>query len=181
MANVIVTNVEERCQCGFTLSNITSDGFRCFPGTTDAVTYRGEIRLTDTENVFDLITHIEEWTAEGVSIVVERVFIEVDSSCRVAIESFNEDECLPRSTMTTTTILSNTIIATSILTTDHSETENPQTAVAIIGGGAAGVVIVLLLIIGIIVVVVILVAKSHRASYKLEDNTNRYIIIAMAS
>ena len=50
VANAIVTNIEERCQCGFTRSNITSDGFRCFPGSTDAVTYHGEIHETDTAN-----------------------------------------------------------------------------------------------------------------------------------
>ena len=177
MASAIVTNVEERCQCGITRSNITSDGFRCFPGSTDAVTYRGEIRLTDTENVFDLITHIEEWTAEGVSILVQRVFIEVDSSCRVAIESFNEEECLPRRTITTTTIFSTTITATSIGTsTTESETESPQTAPnnstdAIIGGVAAAVVIVLILI--IVTIVVILVLKSRKASYKLRNSKNR--------
>ena len=89
------------------------------------------------------------------------MFIKVDGSCRVAIESFNERECLPRGTLTTTV---------------HSETESPQTApnngsIAIIGGVAAAVVIVL---IGIIVVVmVILVVKSHRASYSLNDNKKR--------
>ena len=64
------------------------------------MTYRGEIHESDTVNVFDLITHniIEDWIAEGVSILVQRVFIEVDSSCRVAIESFNEEEpCLTQS------------------------------------------------------------------------------------
>ena len=163
MASAIVINVEKRCQCGFTRSNITSDGFRCFPGSTDAVTYRGEIHETDTANVFDLITHIEEWTAEGVSILVQRVFIEVDSSCRVAIESFNEEECLPRRTIT----------ATSISTTER-ETDSPPNngSVAIIGGGAAVVVIVLILI--IVNIVIIFVMKRRRASYKLEDNKNRY-------
>ena len=160
MASAIVINVEERCQCGFTRSNITSDGFRCFPGSTDVVTYRGEIHETDTVNVFDMITHIEEWTAEGVSILVQRVFIEVDGSCRVAIESFNEEECLPRRTIT----------ATSISTTER-ETDSPPNngSVAIIGGGAAAVVMLLILIIGIIVVM-----KRCRASYKLEDNKNRH-------
>ena len=162
MASAIVINVEERCQCGFTQSNITSDGFRCFPGSTDAVTYRGEIRLTDTANVFDLITHIEEWTAEGVSILVQRVFIEVDSSCRVVIESFNENECLPRSTITTS--------------------ESPRIASnAIIGGAVSAVVLVLILIICIVAITtVILVLKSRKALYKLENNKNRYVICISA-
>ena len=162
MASAIVINVEERCQCGFTQSNITSDGFRCFPGSTDAVTYRGEICLTDTANVFDLITHIEEWTAEGVSILVQQVFIEVDSSCRVVIESFNENECLPRSTITTS--------------------ESPRIASnAIIGGAVSAVVLVLILIICIVAITtVILVLKSRKALYKLENNKNRYVICISA-
>ena len=161
MTNAIVTNVEERCQCGFTQSNITTEGFLCFSVSVNTVTYRGEIHETDSANVFDIIKHIEDWTAGEVLIRVQQVFIKVDGSCRVAIESFNERECLPRGTLTTT---------------DHSETESPQTApnngsIAIIGGVAAAVVIVL---IGIIVVVmVILVVKSHRASYSLNDNKKR--------
>ena len=55
MTNAIVTNVEERCQCGFTRSNITTEGFLCFPASVNTVTYRGEIHETDTVNVFDLI------------------------------------------------------------------------------------------------------------------------------
>ena len=154
MASAIVINIEERCQCGFTQSTITSDGFRCFPGSTDAVTYRGEIHETDTANVFDLMTHIEEWTAEGVSILVQRVFIEVDSSCRVVIESFNENECLPR-TITTS--------------------ESPR--IAIIGGAVSAVVLVLILIICIVAItMVILVLKSRKALYKLENDKNRYVI-----
>ena len=162
MATAIVINVKERCQCGFTRSNITSDGFRCFPGSSDAVTYRGEIHETGTTNVFDLITHIEEWTAEGVSILVQRVFIEVDSSCRVVIESFNENECLPRSTITTS--------------------ESPRIASnAIIGGAVSAVVIVLILIICIVAITtVILVLKSRKALYKLENDKNRYVICISA-
>ena len=62
----------------------------------------------------------------------------------------------------------------TLTTTDHSETESPQSAPnnAIIGGAAAAVVIVLIGII-IVVVMVILVVKSHRASYKLNDNNKR--------
>ena len=89
VANAIVINVEERCRCNFTRSNITSDRSLCFPKSDfNAVTYRGDIHETDTANVFDLINHIEEWTACGdVLIRVQNVFVKVDNSCRVAIES----------------------------------------------------------------------------------------------
>ena len=169
-------NVEERCQCGFTRSNITAEGFLCFPASVNTVTYRGEIHETDSASVFDLIKHIEDWTAGEVLIRVQRVFIKVDGSCRVAIESLNEDECLLRSTITATTILSSTSATNISTSTTESETESPQTAsnngsIAIIGGAAAAVVIVLIGI--IVVVIVILVVKSHRASYKLKDNKKR--------
>ena len=127
------------------VTSCTSDGFRCFPGSTDAVNYRGEIHETDTANVFDLIIHIEEWTAEGVSILVQRVFIEVDSSCRVA---FNEEECLTQST------------ANSV-------------SVAIIGGTAAGGVVVIKLIGIITVTMVILVLKHCKDSYSFQETRNR--------
>ena len=44
VVNAIVTNVEERCRCNFTRSNITPDRSLCFPRSDfNAVTYRGDI------------------------------------------------------------------------------------------------------------------------------------------
>ena len=136
--------LKNRCQCGFTRSNITSDGFRCFPGSTDAVTYRGEIHETDTANVFDIIKHIEDWTTGDVLIRVQRVFIKVDSSCRVAIDFITERQCLP---------------------TGPDGNNGP---VAIIAGAVVVVVLV-----GLVVVMVILVVKSGKTSYKLQDTKNK--------
>ena len=39
----LMNNVEERCRCGFSLTNIMSPNFQCFGESEDAVTYRAEI------------------------------------------------------------------------------------------------------------------------------------------
>lgn len=155
VANAIINNIEQRCQCMFTRSYITSglDGFRCFSESTDAVTYRAEIQETDTANVFDLIKYIEDWTAGEVLIRIGGVFIEVDSSCRVAIESIEERECLPRNGSSIVNASSNNSIY--------------------IGGGVAAVLCFLLLL-AIIAIVVTLIMKRRKASYKLGDTLRRY-------
>ena len=160
MANAIVTNVEERCRCNFTRSNITSDRSLCFPRSDfNAVTYRGDIHETDTTKLFDLINHIVEWTARGnVLIRVQDVFVKVDNSCRVAIESISEQECLPR--------VIATIATTSIASDNGSST--------VIGGSVLAVVIILILI-GVVVVSFVL--KSRKTTYSLQDTKRRYALL----
>ena len=51
-------NVEERCQCGFTVRNILKPTFRCFAESEDAVTYRAEILGTGETSAADITSHI---------------------------------------------------------------------------------------------------------------------------
>ena len=83
--------VEELCNCGFSRRNITDDGFQCF--SADAVTYRGTLHETEQASSLQLAGFIEQWTAGEQVIPVQGVFLTVDSSCSVIIESLREAEC----------------------------------------------------------------------------------------
>lgn len=137
-----------RCQCGLARGNITSDGFLCFPGSSDSVTYRGEIHETETTNVNELIEHIQQWTDAGVTILVQRVFIRVDSSCRVAIDSINEEECIPRNKETNSNVV-------------------------IIGGAVTGVIIIIIIVLIVGVVMLQIVLKRRKSSFNLKNTKSK--------
>ena len=83
--------VEELCNCGFSRQSITDDAFQCF--SADAVTYRGTLHGTEQASSLQLAGFIEQWTAGEQVIPVQGVFLTVDSSCSVIIESLREAEC----------------------------------------------------------------------------------------
>lgn len=73
------------------------------------------------------------------------MFIEVDSSCKVAIDSVDEDEC------------------------DTLEDSSVTTIVTII------VVIAVLIVLGVVSVVVVIYLKRHKALYKFKESSNVYV------
>ena len=83
--------VEELCNCGFSRQSITDDAFKCF--SADAVTYRGTLHGTEQASSLQRAGFIEQWTAGVQVIPVQGVFLTVDSSCSVIIESLREEEC----------------------------------------------------------------------------------------
>ena len=83
--------VEELCNCGFSRQSISDDAFQCF--SADAVTYRGTLHGTEQASSLLLAGFIEQWTAGEQVIPVQGVFLTVDSSCSVIIESLREAEC----------------------------------------------------------------------------------------
>ena len=83
--------VEELCNCGFSRQSISDDAFQCF--SADAVTYRGTLHGTEQASSLQLAGFIEQWTAGEQVIPVQGVFLTVDSSCSVIIESLREAEC----------------------------------------------------------------------------------------
>ena len=86
--------VEELCNCGFSRQSISDDAFQCF--SADAVTYRGMLHGTEQASSLQLAGFIEQWTAGEQVIPVQGVFLTVDSSCSVIIESTNDSECAKR-------------------------------------------------------------------------------------
>ena len=74
-------NVEERCQCGFTMINILEPKFLCFAESEDAVTYRAKIIGTGVDSPTDIAILIQNWIAPGPRVDFGIVLIAVDGSC----------------------------------------------------------------------------------------------------
>ena len=135
--------VEELCNCGFSRQSISDDAFQCF--SADAVTYRGTLHGTEQASSLQLAGFIEQWTAGEQVIPVQGVFLTVDSSCSVMIESLREAEC-------------------GTATTDPSDsTTNPSDNTAVI----AGVVVVLIIAVSAVVIVICFL--------RFKSRTKRYV------
>ena len=105
------------------------------------VTYRAIIHGTASTTATELISQIEQWTAQGSIITVQRVVLTIDGSCTVALSSFADDECQARN------------IDSSGLS---------STATGVIGGVVAMVILSLVLVFVIIVVVVLIKRQSNK-------------------
>ena len=142
----IVSNVEQRCHCGFTSSQIRQAGFQCFSDCEDAVTYRAELHENGRATVSELVQFIEDWITEdgGVGILTQSLFVTIDGSCDVMITSRVETECQPRP------------IASG----------GPDTG-AIVGGIVTVIVVLILAITITTITVTALVLRNRRDALKL--------------
>ena len=139
------------------MDRIRNGGFLCFPSSPNAVTYRAELHGTLKASVPDLIEDITEWLSSGASISVQFQLLTIDSSCSVAITSFNENECRNTVTMTTT-----------VTGNEGSTTSVSQNYTGVVIGVAIGVIVAIAVAITIIIlVIVILHHKNHRDTIEM--------------
>ena len=157
----LVNNVEERCQCGFSLSNIVSPKLRCFEESEDAVTYRAEVTGTPLAPSSQIASFVEEWLAGSALISFDFVIIPVDGSCQVVVSSIADPECNTPTTATT---------GLTTEATSSSPVEQSGTLAAIVGGVLGGVIITLVVVLSIVVVIIVLV-RGFRVT-----KANRYVI-----
>ena len=90
----IVLAVNSQCpvQCGLTRQQFRSTGFRC--GTDDQIiVFRGQLFSTQQSSPTELRRYIENWATFAPEFVVENVFLKVDSTCPVVIESLRDPAC----------------------------------------------------------------------------------------
>lgn len=140
----IMDSTQELCQCGVTSDRITNEVFQCFPASPDAVTYRAKLHGTASANSTQLISHIEQWTAQGAAINVQQVLLRVDGSCRVAVSALVDDECLKRSVRS------------------DSTNGNDNNIFIISGGVLAAVIVVVVIVIVIATAAVCLRRNKHK-------------------
>ena len=135
----VVSEVDSRCDCGFTMSHIEDTSFQCFTGSDSAVTYRAMLQGTPTYSHSQLIDLIAKWIVEDGLVRIQQVLISVDKSCQVGINSFSDPEC-------------------------NSETTGRDGGVdvAVVGGGVSGTVIALTTAVTITVVVIAVLFKSRK-------------------
>ena len=161
----LVNNVEERCQCGFSLTNVMSPNFRCFGESEDAATYRAEINGTLLASSDHIVLFIEEWLSQGALILFDIILVPLDGSCQVVVTSLADPECNTPTSMTTVPMTE----ATSSLPTDQ-----PVSLAAIVGGAIGGVIIVL---VGAVIIIISIVSIRAKRTQVFNVNSNRYISI----
>ncbi len=142
--NQLQDKADVLCSCGLTRQHITLEEFRCF-SSSDEVTYRARLRGTASATSTEILGYLEDWITSGTaSVVVQRVRLDIDSSCSpFVINSFADPECTSGET--------------------SSEKADNSSVTAVIGG-----VFALLLIIAIIVIVIVvcLVLRHRRRASK---------------
>ena len=161
-------NVEERCQCGFTVRNILEPTFLCFAESEDAVTYRAEILGTGVVSVADITSHIQDWITQGALITFDFVLIVVDSSCKVIVTSVSDPEC-----NNPITELSDPTLAPK--STSPPPPADTQAPLALLGGVLGGV-LMLLTGVAIVTVAVLFYCWLYRKwSRKVNNTKDRYV------
>ena len=174
----IVSNVEQRCRCGLTSSQIQQGGFQCFPDSEDAVTYRAELHENGRATVSELVRFIEDWITEdgGVGILTQSLFVTIDGSCDVMIMSRVETECQPQPVhVSTTTRVSTTIRVSTTTRTEVSPNEPVASGGPDTGAIVGGAIVVVLILAITITAIVALVLRSRRDALKLQEPPRRYV------
>ena len=140
----VLRETQELCQCGFTSDRLTNEVFQCFPVSPEAVTYRAKLHGTISDNSTQLISHMEQWTAEGAAITIQQVLLRVDGSCTVAVSALVDEECQKR----------------NIRSTDSTTRNSNNTIIAAISGGVLTTVIIVVVLVTIITTLAICARKK---------------------
>ena len=127
--------------------------FQCFPASYQAVTYHAIIHGTSSANSTQLISYIEQWTAEGTNIIIQQVLLRVDGSCAVAIFSRMDEECQPRNT-------------------NLAKSSNNTASTSIIGGVI--VVVIVLVFLTVVMILAISYARKCQTKTKSPRTNKRY-------
>lgn len=91
--NAIAEALEERCQCGFTSNNITDGGFWCFSETNNHVTFRGRLLENPEVSSTELKRYLEDWIKTVHSLLIQGVYLGVNTTCSLVITDLHEPEC----------------------------------------------------------------------------------------
>ena len=144
ISTAIVSNINQRYRCGLSRENVTNGVFRCFPASPQAVTFRALLHGGTKASSSELSLYIEQWIRNDVTIPIQSILINVDSSCMVAISSFDDGECQAKS---------------------KQPTNNSSSAV--IGGTVAGLLLLLVLSSAVDIALLIMLRwrKKHHGRY----------------
>ena len=166
IATTVISKVQELCQCSFIRDRISKEVFRCFPASPQAVAYRAAIHGTASLNSSKLVSLIEEWTAQRAAIIIQRIVLNVDSSCAVAIPSILfEKECPTRDTTDSESRVT-TVSNQESPQLSHSGTDNNSGAII---GGSTAVVTIIVIAIAVIIIAVFMLKKCHSNKSSLQS------------
>ena len=101
IANTVVQNINQLCQCGLSVEYITESAFQCFPNSEQQVTFRARLHGTAQVTSSQLIAYLGTFVSQTDStIAVQGLHLDVDSSCPVAIDTFGATTTTSESTTT---------------------------------------------------------------------------------
>ena len=139
IVSAVVQQVQMRCSCNFTETNIRNNEFSC-RSIENTVVFRAEISYTRAE---DIVTLVSEWAQSGTSIVVDSTRLDVDPTCPTQLGSFQDDDC-------------------QLVSTSHGTDITGNVATVATLGGALGVIGVLLIICSIMLIVFVVQKKRKQ-------------------
>ena len=197
IVSAVVLQVQTRCLCNFTKTNVRNYEFSC-RGIENTVVFRAEIIYTSLQQARyradSLVTLVSAWAQSAASIVVDSTRLDVDHTCPTQLGSFQDDDCVliitdtTRSETVPTRITTNEIEPTGTISTsaditgtsayttgtDRTGTDRTGTVaenVAIVGalGGVVGVVCVLLIICSIFTTVFVVQRKRKQTNSRYMD------------
>ena len=113
------------------------------------MTYRAIIHGTVGATSTQLISYIEQWTAEGATVIINQILLSVDASCSVEISSILTNEECPK-------------VRSTASETDFAPGGDTGIEVsAIIGGSIVAMIIVVIVLASTAVTITILVSKNR--------------------
>ena len=96
IVSAVVQQVQMRCSCNFTETNIRNNEFSC-RSIANTVVFRAEIIYTTSQQgryrAENLVTLVSEWAQSGTSIVADSTRLDIDSTCPTQLGSFQDDDC----------------------------------------------------------------------------------------
>ena len=104
IANAVVQNINQLCQCGLSVENITESAFQCFANSEQQVTFRARLHGTAQVTSSQLIAYLGTFVFRTDStIAVQGLRLDVDSSCSIAINTFGDPQCSTTTTASDST------------------------------------------------------------------------------
>jgi len=165
IVSAVVQQVQMRCSCNFTETNIQNYEFSC-RSIENTVVFRAEMIYTSLQHARytadNLVTLVAGWAQSETSIPVDLTRLDIDPTCPTQLRLFQDGDCELTNTPGTDTT------GTDSTSTDPTATVGGNVATFASLGGAVGVVCVLLIICSIIIIIFVVQRKK-------KHKTSRYI------
>ena len=96
IVSAVVQQIQMRCSCNFTETNIQNYEFSC-RSIENAIVFRAAIIYTGSQQgrnrAEELVTLVSEWAQSKTSIVVDSTRLDVDPTCPTQLGSFQDGDC----------------------------------------------------------------------------------------
>ena len=142
-SELIVSKLSHYCQCAISAAYITAAQLSCDPQQRTHVIYRARLSSTSDVSIGNFTNFLREWVTTGsASVTLEYVQLNLDATCVVTIDSFDDPICPSAPTTLSQTPTIPAVVKAEISTTN--------TIIAVAVSVAVGVIVVVACIIAVI-------------------------------